>query len=231
MKKFTCLVRKVKNLLCIFGQRMTKNKVFTDKWLSKLATEEEPLDLVLRMVKLGGVVNARNAANRFITDAPDSRLGLAMRLFRARLYESGRLGVNCDAEAFDDFYYVACSEFEFRTEAMIGCARILYKSNSTNDVSKAMNFCKRAIKLDSNVRAMMLLGYGYEHSVANYQLANKWYLKAFTHGSPWGLRSYSTVQWKRRKFVASTSAFVIVLILGLLMVPKVLWHGMRDPFA
>jgi len=162
-----------------------------------------------------------------IRDSPESLSAIVARQIRARSYEEGWLGEkNIDA-ALEDYSYIMDHGAKLRSEGMVGRARLLYSKDEHANAAKALALCDEAIRLDSNVRAMMFMGYLYEHTMHDLESAAKWYLRAFKHKLPWGLRFYASVQFKRKKFIISIFSHIATTIVSPLMVIR---YGKRDPF-
>jgi TPR repeat protein len=180
-----------------------------------------------RPISKDALVRAKESIDHEVYNSPDSPSGIFARYLRARSYEEGVLGEqNVDA-ALADYSFIMDHGADLRSEGMVGCARLLHWKDKNANAAKALALCAEAIHLDSNVRAMMLMGYIYEYTMLDLGSAAKWYLKAFKNKLPWGLRFYASVQFKRKKFIASVFSHIVATIVSPFMVIR---YGKRDPF-
>lgn len=165
--------------------------------------------------------------DREIGDSPESSPAIFARYLRARSYEEGLLGQQDVDAALEDYSFIMNYGADLRSEGMVGCARLLHWKDKDANAEEALALCAEAIRLDSNVRAMMFTGYIFEHTMQDLESAAKWYLKAFKNNLPWGLRFYASVQFKRRKFVTSVLSHIIATVAGPIMVIR---YGKRGAF-
>lgn len=180
-----------------------------------------------RPISENALTNAKNLIDKKINTSPQSQAGIFARYLRARSYEEGILSAqNIDA-ALADYSFIMNYGGELRSEGMVGRARLLHWKDERANAAEAIALCVGAVNFDSNVRAMMFLGYIYEHTMLDLKLAAEWYLRAFRNNLPWGLRYYASVQFKRKKFVTSMISHVIATIVSPFMVAR---YGKRDPF-
>jgi TPR repeat protein len=173
------------------------------------------------------LIRAKEAIDRKVHSAPESPSGIFARYLRARSYEEGVLGKQDVDAALEDYSFIMAHGADLRSEGMVGCARLLHWKDKNANTAKALALCAQAIRLDSNVRAMMFMGYIYEHTAHDLESAAKWYLEAFKNKLPWGLRFYASVQFKRRKFLTSIFSHIAATIVGPFMVLR---YGKRDAF-
>jgi len=169
----------------------------------------------------------KESIDREVHDSPESPSGIFARYLRARAYEEGLLvNQNIDA-AMEDYSFIMDHGGDLRSEGMVSCARLLHWKDKSGNAEKALSLCAEAIDLDSNVRAMMFMGYIFEHSMRDFESAATWYLRAFKNKQPWGLRFYASVQLKRGKFVVGVLSHVAATILGPIMTIR---HGRKGAF-
>jgi hypothetical protein len=180
-----------------------------------------------RPISAGALAHAKELIDLKIISSPEKPSGLFARYLRARSYEEGTFGEqNIDA-AIEDYSFIMTHGEDLRSEGMVGCARLLHCKNESENAAKAIELCLDAIHIDSNVRAMMFIGYVYEHTMHDLKAAAEWYFRAFRNKLPWGLRYYASVQFKRRKFISSIFSHVAATIVSPLMVFR---YGRRDAF-
>lgn len=172
-------------------------------------------------------VRVKESIDREIYNYPESPPGIFARYLRARSYEEGVLGKQDIDAAMEDYSFIMEHGADLRSEGMVGCARLLHWKDKNVNAKKALSLCAEAIRLDSNVRAMMFMGYIFEHTMQDLESAAKWYLQAFKNKMPWGLRFYASVQFKRKKFITAVFSHVVATVVGPLMVIR---YGKRGAF-
>ena len=150
-----------------------------------------------------------------------------MLYIRARLEEEGAFGGNNNIAAFDAFSKLASKHDEFHGEALIGRARLLYRTDKEGHVEEIISLCNEAIKLESSPKAMMILGSVFETERHDFELANHWYLAAYDNGSPWGLRSYAALQRSNGNLLRSAVAHAATTLTAPFMAVR--W-GLTGPF-
>jgi hypothetical protein len=201
----------------------------SDQFIDAVETGLRDLKLLIfeRPTSKDALVRAKEAIDREVCSFPESPSGIFARYLRARSYEEGVLGKQDVNAALEDYSFIMDHGADLRSEGMVGCARLLHWKDKNANVAKALALCTEAVRLDSNVRAMMFMGYIHEHTTHDLELAAKWYLQAFKNKLPWGLRFYASVQFKRKKFITSVFSHIAATIVSPLMVAR---YGKRDPF-
>jgi hypothetical protein len=154
--------------------------------------------------------------NEIIEITPESADGLGSRDLRAMAYECGNVPSGIDhKKALSDYRYLADRSHLVGSVGLVGCARILCQQNPKTNLDEARQLCLRAVEIDGDVRAKMLLGYMCADVTSDFKGARKWFISAFRGGSPWGLRYAAATFWRERKvaqaIVMSTTA-------------KIAWH-------
>ena len=188
---------------------------------------EQKVQEVKRLMTLGSEFHAFEAMEAANREFGEFQPRVGMRYIWARLKEDGALGDIDTDGALEDFTFLAEYDGLFQSEGMLGRARMLHRKGSRENAEEILSLCERAARLDANVRAMMLMGFVFEHTKRDFNLAKRWYLRAYRHGQPWGLRFYAFMQFKRKKIITSALATVLFAITNPIMV-KV--YGKAAPF-
>jgi len=198
------------------------------KFLPKsLRLAEERVQEVKRLMTTGSEFYAFQALELANRDFGGSQLRLGMYYIWARLKEDGVLGETDTNGALEDFTFLMRHDGDFRSEGLIGRARMLHRMNPEKNADEILSLCRQAVDLDASVAAMMLMGVVFEHNKWDFGSAQKWYLRAYRSGQPWGLRFYTHMQFKRKKFLTSILASVVLAVTSPLMV-KI--YGESTPF-
>ena len=150
-----------------------------------------------------------------------------MRYIYARLEEEGAFGGNNTMAALNAFSDLSSEEGAFQSEGLIGRARMLYRLNEKENADEVLDLCERAIAVDGNVKAMIIMGHVLQNTKNDLSSANRWYLRAFFNGMPWGLRFYASSQAKRRRFLLSSFAHLIAAVTSPVLF---IFFGKRDPY-
>jgi TPR repeat protein len=171
---------------------------------------------------------AKQLLDHLIEEDAEGAYGLVARQLRARGYEDGRFfdGVNSDL-AIADFSFLAERAHLFGSDGLVGKARLLFEQDRERNKEKAVELLHKAVDTDSNIKAMMLLGLINEEGFGDVVTAGKWYLQAYKHGLPWGLRYYARLQAKNGK---NARAFFAHMIASLTSPILVAINGVRSPF-
>lgn len=195
--------------------------------LTYLKIAERRLREIRHLMATGSTAKARIIVELADREFAGDPLKLGMRFISARLKEDGVLGeVDTDA-ALEDFSFLMQYDNGFKSEGMVGRARMLYRIDPDRNADEVISLCRQAIKADSSVKAMMLMGFVFDNTKDDFNSAKVWYLRAYLRGLPWGLRAYAQSQWKRGNFIVSTIAHLVVCITSPFMV---MVNGIRDPF-
>ncbi len=195
------------------------------------ATEPRLVDLKRlifdRPISKDACAGVKEAIDREVHDYPESPSGIFARYLRARSYEEGVLVKQDVDAAMKDYLFIMDHGAKLRSEGMVGYARLLHWKDKSGNAERALALCTEAIRLDSNVRAMMFMGYIFEHTMQDFESAARWYLRAFKGKLPWGLRFYASVQFKRKKFISALFSHAAATFVGPLMVVR---YGKRGAF-
>jgi len=173
---------------------------------------EKRLQQIMRLLDRGALDQAHGLLEGAQEDFRTWPNGSGMQYIRARLEEEGAFRRESSEVALDIFTDLALKRDEFLGEALVGRARLLYRIDKNGYMGEIISLCNEAIELEHNPRAMMMLGRIFENDRHDCDLANQWYLSAYRHGSPWGVRSYASVQAKRHKLFRSMLAHVVATI-------------------
>ena len=175
----------------------------------------------------GDFIKAKALIDSLIDIAPLSPQGLSARYLRARGYEDGLFGEVKLNLALHDYKILMDHSDLCGSDGIVGYARVIFNKNQDCNKERAAKLLLRAVELDSNVKAMMMLGLIYDEGFDDSLAAGKWYLKAYRHGLPWGLRYYARLQSKKgRRFLAFLSHLIASLTSPVLVALK----GVRSPF-
>lgn len=153
--------------------------------------------------------------------------GSGMLYIRARLEEEGAFGGSNNVAALSAFSELASKHDEFYGEALIGRARMLYRTDKEGHLEEIISLCKEVIRLNSSPKAMMILGSVFETEGHDFELASRWYLAAYWNGSPWGLRSYAALQRSNGNLLRSAVAHAATTLTAPFMAVR--W-GLTGPF-
>lgn len=171
---------------------------------------------------------AKQILDNLIEEDSEGAYGLVARQLRARGYEDGRFsgGINNDL-AYADFSFLAERAHLLGSDGLVGKARLLFEGNHQENKENAVTFLHKAIEIDSNVKAMMMLGLIYDEWFEDSKTAGQWYLRAYKKGLPWGLRYYAKLQAKNGRKVRSLLAHLIASLTSPILVAI---NGVRSPF-
>lgn len=175
----------------------------------------------------GDFDKAKLLLDDIIQTFPSTGQALASRYLRARGYEDGLFGAPDLELAAEDFDVLANNAHSYGSDGLVGYARVLFEKDKYAFSEKAISLCVEAVAIDSNVKAMMMLGLIYEEAKADYKSAGKWYLRAYRRGLPWGMRYYARLRWKQGKYLRAIAGHVASTITSPILVAI---YGLRSPF-
>lgn len=166
--------------------------------------------------------------DQLIGKYPLSSEGVSALYLRARGYEDGLFvdGIRLDL-ALEDFATLNKATAGNGSMVLVGLARVLYQQDPRQHTQEILDLCQQAIKVDSNTKAMMLLGLVYENVFDNYRAARRWYLKAFLKGLPWGMRYCAYSLAREEKQIMAFLCHSIATIASPLLIMK---NGVVPPF-
>lgn len=189
---------------------------------------EKRLQQIMRLLDRGAFDGANELLEGAQKDFHAWPNGSGMKYIRARLEEEGVFRGENDVSALDIFSELASGRDEFLSEALIGRGRLLYRIDKEKHLDEVVFLCNEAVKLENNPKAMMILGSIFENDKSNVELAKQWYLRAYRHGSPWGLRAYATLQAKNGELLRPALAHAVTTITAPFMAA---WYGLKSrPF-
>lgn len=189
---------------------------------------ENDLQRAKSLIISGRRVEGEAVINSIISDHPeDHPATLAARFLRARAYEDGMWGEVKTEAAFADFSILKEDTSFFGLEGALGYARLMLRKDSIANAEAAVDLCQSAAKTHHDTRAMMLLGYIYENILEKNTLAERWYLRAYMHGSAWGLRYYAALQMRQKKYLRGILGHILATATSPILVVR---FGARDPF-
>lgn len=143
------------------------------------------------------------------------------------MYEEGLFGKTDIDSAIKYFSFLIKDNEILAGEAMVGVARMLYKDDPVANSNRAIQHCVKAIELESNPMAMMLLAAIYEDTKKDFKLAKMWSLRAFRSRSPWGLRYMAALFYRRKRYVVGALYGLAVLFAKPFMLKR---YEVRGPF-
>lgn len=171
---------------------------------------------------------AKQILDHLVEEDTEGAYGLAARQLRARGYEDGRFSCGVNTElAFADFSFLADRADLFGSDGLVGKARLLFAEDHKGNKEEAAALLHKAVGIDSNIKAMMMLGLVYDEGFGDATAAGKWYLRAYRHGLPWGLRYYARLQAKNGRGLRSLFAHLGVSLTSPVLVAL---KGVRSPF-
>jgi tetratricopeptide (TPR) repeat protein len=186
---------------------------------------EERLRDIKLMIKAGDLSHAREMIETITDESPSSSSPLTY--IRARMYEEGLFG-KIDIDSAVKCFSVLIGGYEnLAGEAMVGVARMLYKEDPIANSDRAIEYCLKAIELEPNPVAMMLLAAIYEDTKKDFKSAKMWSLRAFRGRSPWGLRYMAALFFRREKYVIGGLYRVAALFAKPFMLRR---YDARGPF-
>lgn len=187
----------------------------------------ERLEIAKSAYVSGDFVRAKTFLDGVIEEAPDSPYGVGARYLRGRGYEDGVFSDKPELQnAYEDFLVVKEHADRYGSDGFLGCARVLFEIDSEKYKDQIISQCEEAIRRDSNVKAMMLLGKIYEGVMRDGRTARRWYLKAYLHGLPWGMRFFARSHANDGNFVRSVLGHFLATLTSPFLV---LIHGARSP--
>lgn len=153
---------------------------------------------------------------------------LAIRYVRARMCEE-RLARKVDDldSAIRDFSLLIGSKDSYVGEGLVGRARVLYRKDSSLYTDEALELCVRAVDLEGNVLAMMLMAAIYMDKKHDAKMARAWALRAFRNGSIWGVRYIAVIAYRRKNYAAFTFWKLIAFCSKPFLLKK---YELRGPF-
>lgn len=188
----------------------------------------ERLEIAKSAYVSGDFVRAKAFLDGVIEEAPDSPYGVGARYLRGRGYEDGVFSSEPELQkALEDFQIVKEHADEYGSDGLLGCARVLFELDAEKHADEVISYCEEAIKRDSNVKALMLLGKVYESVMRDGRTARQWYLKAYFRGLPWGMRYFARSHAKDGNVFRSVLGHSLATLSSPFLL---LIHGARSPF-
>jgi len=175
----------------------------------------------------GQFAKAKELMDELIAVDPTSPEGLCAFYLRARAYEDGRFGSREPAKALLDYQVLVDHAELFGSDGMLGYARVLVHEDARANREQAADLLTRAIAMDANLKAMMVLGRLRELGFDDPAGAAKWYLRAYRRGLPWGLRFYARVQAREGRRLWALACHMVATLTSPWLV---LIHGVRSPY-
>lgn len=171
---------------------------------------EDKFQDIKRQMQAGGIAQAKEILEVTCREFPESSDPLTY--IRARMYEEALFG-NLDIDAA--IKYFSClskGNGPFAGEAKVGIARMLYKENPSANADSAIAYCLRAIEIEPNPRALMLMAAVYEDTKNDFESAKMWSFRAFRCRSPWGLRYIAVMFYRRKQYIRGIFYEMAVLL-------------------
>ncbi len=164
---------------------------------------------------------AKPLLDEIIDQVPETPEGLGSRHLRAMAYEFGNMpgGVDLD-KALEDYKFLADKSEALGSDGLVGCARVLCELDMAHNFEKVKQSCLRAIEIDGDVRAKMLLGYMYAEARQDLKTARKWFLSAFKDGSYWGMKYFAATHLKEGNFIRGAAFHAIAFMSSVLPFSK-----------
>jgi TPR repeat protein len=169
-------------------------------------------DLAKSSYLRGDFATAKPHLDEIIESDPISPYGLGARYLRARGYEDGYFGQKDPKAALSDYRVLMGRSDLYGSDGIVGVARILFEIDRSNNKEEISALCAKAIELDKNPKAMMILGLLSEEELRDFSSAKKWYLRAYTQGLPWGMRYFARLQCKQSNFLRGSLAHGIATV-------------------
>lgn len=194
---------------------------------SEAADMTPKLRMLQQAYSKGEFARAQVLMDELIAFDPTSPQGLCALYLRARANEDGRFGGKDTAKALMDYQVLIEHADLFGSDGMLGYARVLVDRDAKAKRKEAARLLMRAIEMDANTKAMMVLGKLYELGFDDPVAAGRWYLKAYRRGLPWGLRFYARMQARQGHRLRALACHAVASLTSPLFV---LIHGVRSPF-
>ncbi|WP_340650113.1 hypothetical protein [Pseudoxanthomonas winnipegensis] len=176
----------------------------------------------------GDFAKAKILLDNVIEESESSPFGVGARYLRGRGYEDGAFSDKPDLlRAYEDFEIVKAHAVDYGSDGLLGCARVLFELDARGNFREIVELCEKAVSLDSNVKAMMLLGRIYDQVVGNGGIARRWYLRAYLQGLPWGMRYFARSHARDGNAFRSIFAHAFATLTSPVLV---LLYGARSPF-
>ena len=171
---------------------------------------------------------AKELLDRIEEQEHDPHERAAAALLLARGYEDGHFAGGVDLDrAYAAFQRVDHVIGEERSDGLVGRARILFAKDGPLYRDEIVVFCRKAIDIDRNPRAMMLMGLAQEVLFHNEGLARRWYWFAFRNGLRWGLTFVARSHAREENHVRC----LFYLILDSMLRPIFMFRsGQNSPF-
>lgn len=186
---------------------------------------EDKLQDIKRQMQAGDTEQAKDIIKITCEEFPESSDPLTY--IRARMYEEALFG-NLDIDAAITYFSsLSRGNGGFAGEAKVGIARMLYGENASANADKVIDYCLRAIEIEPNPRAMMLMAAVYEDTKNDFKSARMWSFRAFRCRSPWGLRYIAVMFYRRKQYIRGICYEMAVLLAKPWMLRR---YEKRGPF-
>jgi hypothetical protein len=183
----------------------------------------------MRAWAAGDAELAKELVDRALEEDPTSVDGLSLRFLRANAYEWGGYPGGVDLhKAYLD--YKALEEWtpSLGSEALVCAARVLFDIGGEDHREEIQRLCLKAVRIDEDVHAKMLLGLLNQRVIGRPSEARRWYLAAYRGGLPWGLRFYARSHKEEGHMILAFLAHVLASLTSPLLV---FLKGARGPFT
>lgn len=116
---------------------------------------------------------------------------------------------------------------DFVGEGLVGRARVIYRKDPELHADEALSLCNRAVEMEGNALAMMLMAAIYMDKKNDAETARKWSMRAFKSGSIWGVRYMSVISYRNKNYISSLGWNLLSIICSPFAKKK---YKFRGPF-
>jgi hypothetical protein len=191
-------------------------------------TGEFPYREAASLYAEGRTEEAARLIDSEISKTPDSIDGMHLRLIRARALESGEYLGGRDLErAYEDYCQLHVRNFELRTQALVGSARVLFKIDVFANAREIQRLLESALEVEPDPHAHMLMGALFDEAFQEPSRARAHYLAAFRLGLPWGLRYFAASHIKSKNYLRGAFFHLLATLVSPILVIR---KSARGPF-
>ena len=139
---------------------------------------------------------------------------LSIKYMHARMCEEryARRDDDLNLAEMDFTYLIDSGKKYFVGEGLVGRARVIYRKDSELHVEEALSLCNRAVEMEGNALAMMLMAAIYMDKKNDAETARKCPMRAFKSGSIWGVRYMSVISYRRKNYILSMGWRILSII-------------------
>ena len=154
---------------------------------------------------------------------------LSVKYMHARMCEEryARRGDDLSLAEMDFATLIDSGKKDFVGEGLVGRARVIYRKDPELHADEALSLCNRAVEMEGNALAMMLMAAIYMDKKNDAETARKWSMRAFKSGSIWGVRYMSVISYRKKNYISSMGWKLLSIICSPFTKKK---YKLRGPF-